>query len=62
LPEIADIIRRSEELVARYWPNIERVAMALLEHGRLDRAEVLRLIGSLKTGGSFRHLSAPRAI
>jgi hypothetical protein len=34
LPDIGDIIRRSEQLVTLHWRDIERVALALLEHGR----------------------------
>ena len=46
-----DCNRRSEQLIDLYWDDVQTVATALLEHGRLDRAEVLRVIspGALST-------------
>lgn len=41
---LAALRARAEELVAESWVQIEAVARALLERGRLNRAEALQLV------------------
>jgi len=41
---IAWLTVKTEVLVNRFWPKIEKVAKALLKRQTLDRAEILKLL------------------